>query len=289
MRKVRTVRAPPRVLVLDVGGTHVKAYPPGLAPRETIPSGPTMTPEKMMRQLRKRLRGVKYDTVTVGYPGLVAHGRIVREPAHLGKGWIGFDFERALGRPTRIINDAALQALGSYRGGSMLFLGLGTGLGSAMILAGELQPMELAHLPWKKGKTYEEYVGESALKRLGRKKWRQEVFDVIQAFSAALEPEYIVLGGGNARKLKDLPAGVRRGNNRDALLGGRRIWSGPRGITTARVPPRDPPRRVDDRVSPDRDVRRKLSGGRAVQEPNGSAHRPYQARGEPTVPGARGP
>jgi predicted NBD/HSP70 family sugar kinase len=217
---------PPRILVLDVGGTNVKVYPPGGGPRVEIATGPRMTPERMTRQIRQRLRGVKYDVVAMGYPGIVRDGKIVREPSHLGKGWLGFDFERALGHPIRIINDAAMQALGTYRGGRMLFLGLGTGLGSAMIILGELQPMELGHLPWKKGKSYEEYVGEEGLLRLGRKKWTKAVFEVVDAFETALEPEYVVLGGGNVRKLKKLPAGARAGNNRDALTGGLRLWSG---------------------------------------------------------------
>jgi hypothetical protein len=228
--------APLKILVLDVGGTHVKVYPPGGSPRVAIPSGPSMTPRKMTRQLQERLEGVKYDVVAMGYPGLVNRGRIVREPPHLGKGWVGFDFERALGHPVQIINDAAMQALGSYRGGRMLFLGLGTGLGSAMIVLGELQPMELAHLPWKKGKSFEEYVGEPALRTFGRKKWRKEVFEVVDAFSHALEPDYVVLGGGNVRKLKKLPPGARAGNNRDAFTGGLRLWrGGGRAVEAARL------------------------------------------------------
>jgi predicted NBD/HSP70 family sugar kinase len=217
---------PQRILVLDVGGTHVKAYPPGGTRRAVIATGPRMTPEKMSRLLRQRLRGVNYDVVAMGYPGIVRDGKIIREPSHLGKGWVGFDFERALGRPIRIINDAAMQALGTYRGGRMLFLGLGTGLGSAMIIRGELQPMELGHLPWKKGKSYEEYVGDEGLLRLGRKKWTKAVFEVVDTFETALEPEYVVLGGGNVRKLKKLPPGARAGNNRDAFTGGLRLWSG---------------------------------------------------------------
>jgi predicted NBD/HSP70 family sugar kinase len=217
---------PLRVLVLDVGGTNVKVYPPGRGARIEIPSGPTMTPLAMMQQIRKQLKGVRYDVVAMGYPGLVVHGKIAREPSHLGMGWVGFDFERALGRPIQIVNDAAMQALGSYRGGRMLFLGLGTGLGSAMIIAGELQPMELAHLPWRKGRSYEDFVGESGFKRSGRKKWQKAVFAVTKLFSDALEPEYVVLGGGNVRKLKRLPPGARAGNNLNAFTGGVRLWRG---------------------------------------------------------------
>jgi predicted NBD/HSP70 family sugar kinase len=212
-----------RILVLDVGGTHVKVYPPGRA-RLVIPTGPSMTPARMTREIRKQLVGVRYDAVSMGFPGKVAQGRIVRDPSHLGKGWVGFDFERALGRPVRIINDAAMQALGGYRGGRMLFLGLGTGLGSAMVILGVLQPMELAHLPWKKGKTFEEYVGEPSLQSLGRKKWQKQVFETVETLSEALEPDYVLLGGGNVRKLKRLPPGARAGSNRDAYTGGLRLW-----------------------------------------------------------------
>jgi glucose-6-phosphate isomerase len=220
-------REPRRILVLDVGGTHVKVYRSGTKGRGLIPSGPTMGPEKLVKKLRKLLKGVRYDAVSLGYPGLVVHGRIVREPPNLGKGWVGFDFSRALGKPTRILNDAAMQALGSYRGGRMLFLGLGTGFGTAMIVDGKVEPMELAHLPYKKGKTYEDFVGEAALKHLGRKKWQKEVFEVVKTLSDALEPDYIVLGGGNARKLKGLPSRAKLGDNRDAFAGGLRLWRSP--------------------------------------------------------------
>jgi glucose-6-phosphate isomerase len=192
-----------------------------------------MGPEKMMRKLRRRLTGARYDAVALGYPGLVIHGRIVREPPNLGKGWVAFDFEKAFRRPTRILNDAAMQALGSYQGGRMLFLGLGTGFGTAMIVSGKLEPMELAHLPYKKGKTYEEFVGEAALKRLGRKRWQKEVFAVVKALSVALEPDYVVIGGGNARKLKQLPPTARRGDNRNAITGGVRLWTDRRWIRGA--------------------------------------------------------
>jgi predicted NBD/HSP70 family sugar kinase len=178
----------------------------------------------MVLKLKKRLKGQRYDAVAVGYPGLVVHGRIIREPYNLGKGWVGFDFEKAFARPTRIINDAAMQALGSYHGGSMLFLGLGTGLGSAMIVGGRLEPMELAHLYYKKGRTFEEVVGEAGLRRLGRRRWEKEVFEVVKSLSSALEPDYVVLGGGNARKLTVLPPGAHRGDNADAFVGGARLW-----------------------------------------------------------------
>jgi len=210
---------------VDVGGTHVKASFSD-QPTRTVrfPSGPAMTPQEMTRGLRWRLRGTHYDRVAIGYPGVVGHGRILRDPPHLGNGWVGFDFEKALGRPTRIVNDAAMQALGSYRGGRMLFLGLGAGLGSAMIVEGRLQPMELGHLPYKKGRNYEEFVGEVARRRSGRKKWQKEVFAAVEVLAAALEPDYVVLGGGNVRKLQSLPPGVRRGNNRNAFAGGIELW-----------------------------------------------------------------
>jgi glucose-6-phosphate isomerase len=225
-----------RILVVDVGGTHVKASCSDAPARKVrFPSGPAMTPERMVRELRRKVRGTAYDAVAIGYPGLVRHGAIVREPYHLGKGWVGFDFAGAFGRPTRITNDAAMQALGSYRGGSMLFLGLGSGLGSALIVEGILQPMELAHLPYRKGKTFEEFVGEAARLRLGRKKWQKEVYGVVDMLSTALEPDYVVLGGGNVRKLKNLPARVLRGSNRNAFLGGVRLWG--EGARAAVDPP----------------------------------------------------
>jgi glucose-6-phosphate isomerase len=190
-----------------------------------IVSGPTMDPQTMLRKIRKWLKGERFDAVSVGYPGLVLRGRIIHDPANLGKGWVGFDFEKAFRRPTQVINDAAMQALGSYEGGKMLFLGLGTGLGTTMIIDGEIEPMELAHLPYKKGKSFEDYVGEKGRRRLGRKKWAKEVFEVVKRLSDALEPDYVVLGGGNVRKLKVLPPGARRGDNSRAIVGGVRLWS----------------------------------------------------------------
>jgi predicted NBD/HSP70 family sugar kinase len=217
-----------RILVLDIGGTHVKAALSDAPARKIrFPSGPTMTPEAMVRGLRSAVGTTQYDAVAMGYPGLVRRGTITREPFHLGKGWVGFDFGKAFRRPTRIVNDAAMQALGSYRGGSMLFLGLGSGLGSAMIVDGELQPMELAHLPYRKGRTFEEFVGEAARVRLGRKRWQREVFAVVETLEAALEPDYVVLGGGNVRKLRKLPPGVHRGDNQNAFAGGVRLWAKP--------------------------------------------------------------
>lgn len=226
---------PKRILVLDVGGSHVKAGFSDGGREIKIPSGPNFEPGEMVKRLARRLRGERYDLVSVGYPGLVVHGRPVAEPPNLGKGWVGFGFENAFRRPTRVVNDAAMQALGSYHGGRMLFLGLGTGLGSAMIVEGKLEPMELAHLPYKKGKTYEDFVGEDGLERLGRRKWQKEVFAVTKTLSDALEPDYVVLGGGNVRKLRELPPRAERGDNRNAMVGGVRLWadvdSGPTRVT----------------------------------------------------------
>ncbi len=186
-----------------------------------------MTPGRMVQQVRDQIRGQRYDCVTIGYPGLVIRGKIAREPAHLAPGWIGFEFGRAFERPTRIVNDAAMQALGSYRGGRMLFLGLGTGLGSALIFEDRIAPMELAHLPYKKGREFEEYVGEAGLERYGRRKWEKEVFEVVDLLYRALEPDYVLIGGGNVRKLKRLPPHCERGDDRDAILGGVRLWDYP--------------------------------------------------------------
>ena len=230
----RTARLP-RILIIDVGGSHVKV---GFSDRKDeveVPSGDKLTPEKMLRKLRPILRGQRFGLVSIGYPGVVIRGRIVGNPAHLGKGWVGFDFERAFHRPTRIVNDAAMQALGSYHGGRMLFLGLGTGLGAALVIDGKLEPMEIAHLPYKKGRTYEDYVGEAALKKYGHKKWQKEVLEVAHLLAAALEPDYIVMGGGNDRKLLVLPPMVERGDNRNAVLGGVRLWrTGDEPTTTRR-------------------------------------------------------
>jgi polyphosphate glucokinase len=214
-----------KIIVIDVGGTHVKVRATGRKQRLVIPSGKKMTAIKMVAAVRKRIAGWSYDAVTIGFPGPVFHGHIISEPHNLGSGWVGFDFKKAFGRPVKIINDAAMQALGSYEGGRMLFLGLGTGLGSAMIVDGLLAPMELAHLPYKKGRTYEDYVGVAGLKRLGKKKWRHAVDDVVERLTAALEADYVVLGGGDVRLLKKLPRGARRGNNENAFRGGYRLWA----------------------------------------------------------------
>jgi predicted NBD/HSP70 family sugar kinase len=178
----------------------------------------------MVQAVRKATAGWKYEAVSIGYPGPVVHGKPVADPVNLGGGWIRFSFEKAFGRPVKMINDAAMQALGTYQGGRMLFLGLGTGLGSAMIVDGVVEPMELAHLPYK-SRTYEDYVGQRGRERLGTKKWRREVAVVIQLFKAAFDADYFVVGGGNAKRLKKLPRGVRLGDNANAFLGGFKLWA----------------------------------------------------------------
>jgi len=213
-----------KILAIDVGGTHVKVLATGRRKLLEIPSGPKMTARQMVRDVRLGTTGWRYSVVSIGYPGPVLHGKPVSEPPNLGGGWVGFDFEKAFGRPVRLINDAAMQALGSYKGGRMLFLGLGTGLGSALVVDGVLEPMELAHLPFKKGKTYEDLVGEAALQRFGKKKWRRYVTDVVTRLQAALEADDVVIGGGNAKLLRSLPKGVRLGSNSNAFIGGYRLW-----------------------------------------------------------------
>jgi polyphosphate glucokinase len=213
-----------KILAIDVGGTHVKILARGRKQKREIVSGPKMTARQMVARVKKLAQGWAYDVVSVGFPGPVLHNRPVAEPRNLGSGWMGFDFAAAFGLPARVVNDAAMQALGSYRGGRMLFLGLGTGLGSAMIVNGILEPMELGHLPYKKG-TYEDYVGARGLKRFGKKRWRKLVEDVVERLVAATEPEDIVIGGGNLEHLKKLPQGCRAGNNANAFVGGFRMWN----------------------------------------------------------------
>jgi polyphosphate glucokinase len=213
-----------RVLAIDVGGSHVKMRVFGRRELRQFDSGPELTPRRMVSRVHEMTGDWTYDAVSIGYPGVVLHGKVVTDPHNLGAGWVGFDFRKAFGRPTRIMNDAAMQAVGSYEGGRMLFLGLGTGLGSAMIVDGVVAPMELAHLPYKKGRTYEDFVGARGLKRLGGKKWRRTVNEVVVQLSTLLEADYVVIGGGNARKLKRLPKNARLGSNDFAFLGGFRIW-----------------------------------------------------------------
>jgi polyphosphate glucokinase len=213
-----------KVLVIDVGGSHVKVLATGHRHAIKIPSGPTMTPQQMVRDVRKAVADWPYDVVAIGYPGAVLRGKPVSEPRNLAPGWIGFNFRKAFGRHVRLINDAAMQALGNYTGGRMLFIGLGTGLGTALIVDGMVEPMELAHLPYKKNRTYEEYVGKRGLKRLGKKRWRLAVNDVVLRLKTALEVEDVVVGGGNAKLLRKLPPGVRIGDNAKAFAGGVRLW-----------------------------------------------------------------
>jgi polyphosphate glucokinase len=212
------------ILAIDVGGTNVKMLATGHTQRREFPSGPKMTPKQMVAGVKKLTQNWKYDVVSIGYPGKVLQGRPFAEPCNLGRGWVGFDFAAALGRPVKIINDAAMQALGSYRGGKMLFLGLGTGLGSALVADNVLEPMELSHLPYKKG-TYEDYLGLRGLKRFGKKRWRRNVEHVIDELKAALELDDIVIGGGHVKRLKTLPPGCRAGDNDNAFIGGFLLWN----------------------------------------------------------------
>ena len=211
------------ILVIDLGGTHVKVLATGQKEPRKIVSGPAFTPKKMVAGVRKLTRDWPYDVVAMGYPGPVLHNRPVAEPHNLGPGWVGFNFSSAFRRPVRIVNDAAMQALGGYRRGKMLFLGLGTGLGSALIVDGIVEPMELGHLSYKKA-TFEDYVGLRGLERFGKKKWRRYVADVVQRLIAAIEPDDVVLGGGNVHKLKELPPKCRAGDNANAFRGGFRLW-----------------------------------------------------------------
>jgi polyphosphate glucokinase len=213
----------PRVLAVDVGGSHVKVLLSTGGERRRFPSGPGLTAAGMVGHVLERTKDWEYDVVSVGVPAQVMAGKVVHDPVNLGEGWAGFDFEKAFGKPTQIVNDAAMQALGSYEGGRMLFLGLGTGLGSAMIVDGVLEPMELGHLPYRE-ETYEDFVGARGLDRLGKKRWRKEVAAVVAEFTAALEPDYIILGGGNAKLLRELPPKARLGDNRNAFVGGFRLW-----------------------------------------------------------------
>ena len=224
------------ILVIDIGGTHVKFRIDTRGQIEKFASGDRMGPRYMVRKIRARVPRGASDAVSIGYPGLVFRGRIAAEPHNLGGRWVGFDFARAFGAPVRIVNDAAMQALGSYRGGRMLFLGLGTGLGVALIIDGEVEATELGHLPYKRGRTYEDYVGERGRERRGNRKWRASVREVIGQFQAAFAADYVVLGGGNAVRLKKLPRDVQLGDNKNAFVGGVRLWRQP--ATSWRVLPR---------------------------------------------------
>ena len=212
------------ILTVDVGGQNVKVLASNEPEPRKMPSGRSLTASKMVEGVKALTSDWTYEVVSIGYPGQVVHNMPAHEPVNLGRGWVAFDYAAALERPTKIINDAAMQAFGSYEGGRMLFIGLGTGLGTAMILEGVVEPMELGHLPYKKRLSYEDYVGRRGMKRLGKKAWRQEVLTVIDIFRAALQPEYIVLGGGNAKLMNELPPDVRLGANANAFIGGFRLW-----------------------------------------------------------------
>ncbi len=221
-----------RVLVVDVGGSHVKLLATGEQQARRFDSGKSLTAQQMIAGVRAAAEGWSWDLLTVGVPTLVHGGKVIADPINLGSSWVGVDYEAGFGKPTRLVNDAAMQAVGSYEGGRMLFLGLGTGLGSTLILDGIVEPLELGHLPFRK-RTFEDYVGERALERRGKKKWQAAVFEVVETLAAATEPDYVVLGGGGVEKLDSLPPNCRRGDNDNAFIGGFRLWEpewAPRGL-----------------------------------------------------------
>jgi polyphosphate glucokinase len=226
-KRAKNSKAPAKIrkiLVIDVGGTHVKALLTGKREPRKLPSGPHLTAKEMVAIVCEATADWDYDAVTVGFPGPVSQNRPTKEPVNLGTGWVGFDFAKAFGKPVKVINDAAMQAVGSYEGGRMLFLGLGTGLGTALVIDGHVIPLEIAHLPYHKGKEYEEYVGEAGMKKLGKKKWKKHVEEVVRLFLAALNADYAVIGGGNVRFFDKLPPNCKRGSNRFAFRGGFRLW-----------------------------------------------------------------
>ena len=211
------------ILVIDVGGTHVKMMI-SRRKRRKFKSGPKMTPREMIAQVKEQLKDWKFHAVAVGFPAPIRNGRILTDPKHLGKGWVGFNFEKALGKPVRILNDAALQALGSYRGGRMLFLGLGTGLGSTLVLPDMVLPLELGDLPYRDHRIIEDFLGKTGIDELGGKEWEHEVMFAVGQLKKSVIADYVVLGGGKAKKIRDLPKGTERGHNRNAFLGGVRLW-----------------------------------------------------------------
>lgn len=214
----------PTVLAIDIGGSHVKIQSSAGGEERKAVSGPKMNAAGMADIVEKLAEGMEFDVISMGYPGPVVHNRIVSDPHNLAPGWVGFDFAKRFGKPVRIVNDALMQAIGSYQGGRMLFLGLGTGLGAAMIVENVAQPMELAHLPYRKGRTFEDYLGEASLEKRGHAKWQKHVVDAVGQLTAALEPEYVVIGGGNAAKLDKMPPKARRGENTNAFKGGFALW-----------------------------------------------------------------
>jgi polyphosphate glucokinase len=213
-----------RILVIDIGGTNIKSKWSEADEVRKFPSGRELSARQMVDGVLEITKDWSYDAVAVGFPGPIVNGEIIKEPVNLGTGWLHFDFGAAFSKPVKLINDAAMQALGSYEGGRMLFLGLGTGLGNTLIIDGAIAPMELGHLPYKKKRTFEDYVGIHGLERLGKKKWQKAVHDVVGRLRAALIADYVVLGGGNAKKLTQLPEGCRLGNNENAFIGGIRLW-----------------------------------------------------------------
>ena len=214
----------PVVLAVDIGGSHVKIMSSAGGEERKVVSGPSMDAAAMADAVDKLAADIPYDVIAIGYPGPVVHDHVLSEPHNLAPGWVGFDFAKRFGKPVRVINDALMQAIGSYEGGRMLFLGLGTGLGAAMIVDNVAQPMELAHLPYRKGRTYEDYLGEASLELRGRDKWEKHVVEAVTQLSTALEPDYVVVGGGNATKLETLPPNVRLGDNANAFKGGFALW-----------------------------------------------------------------
>jgi len=214
-----------KILVIDIGGSHVKLLATGRRNPVKVPSGPTLTPARMVEEVLEATEGWSYDAVSIGYPGPVARNRPAKEPVNLGDGWVKFNYQRAFGVPVRIINDAAMQALGSYAGRTMLFLGLGTGLGNTLVMDGGcIVPMEMGHLPFANGKTYEDTIGEAGLKKTGKRKWRRNVKIIVELLASATNADYVVLGGGNVRHLDELPPNTRRGSNANAFRGGFRLW-----------------------------------------------------------------
>jgi len=212
------------VLVIDVGGSHIKVQSSARRTRTRVDSGPDLTPRQMVDRVLGATREWRYDVVSIGYPGPVVRGRITREPHNLGRGWTRFDFEHAFDCPVRLINDAAMQAIGSYQGKRMLFLGLGTGLGTTLIRDNIVIPLEVAHLPYEDGETYEDVVGDAGLKRIGVRRWRKHVTNIVELMMNAVVADYTVLGGGNVRLLPTLPPRTRRGANANAFRGGVRLW-----------------------------------------------------------------
>jgi predicted NBD/HSP70 family sugar kinase len=213
-----------KILVVDIGGNNVKLLATGQASARKVPSGPGLTPARMVPAVKRAVADWRYDAVTIGFPGPVKDGRIAAEPVNLGRGWLRYDFRKAFGRPVRFVNDAAMQALGSYRGRRELFLGLGTGLGAALVVEGIVQPLEIAHLPYRNAKTYEDFLGKRGLDRAGKKRWRRLVAEIVPRLQHAFQVDEVVLGGGNVKALKTLPPGCRLGSNAHAFLGGFRVW-----------------------------------------------------------------